>query len=135
MIWYLGFAFIVAAIAFVHLVTDRCSDFRAFAWILGVIAAFVVFLNLPWVAKSREEAEQERAKQAAADRQPRVISEADGCKVYAFKVDQWHYFTRCPNSQVTTQTNTEVCHTAGKIRVCEIKASSIGTSKGSHDGN
>lgn len=42
------------------------------------------------------------AAQARADQTPHVIREADGCKVYAFKSNNyWHYFTRC-GSTVTT---------------------------------
>lgn len=52
------------------------------------------------------QAERQRTEAAKV---PRVIREADGCKVYAFKDgDRWHYFTRCPNSQTTTDSTYEV---------------------------
>lgn len=49
--------------------------------------------------------------QGAADLQPRVIREVDGCKVYAFKSSaegRWHYFTRCPGERTTTDTTNTV---------------------------
>lgn len=50
--------------------------------------------------------EQAQRQREDAAKVPRVIREADGCKVYAFKDgDRWHYFTRCPNSQVTTESS------------------------------
>ncbi len=53
-----------------------------------------------WYQKSMAESIQ----QDATDAQPRVIREVDGCKVYTFKSgDRWHYFTRCPNAQTTTE--------------------------------
>lgn len=53
----------------------------------------------------KEQAEQDR--KAAT---PHIIREADGCKVYAFKTDREHYFTRCAATAtaaatVTTETN------------------------------
>lgn len=63
--------------------------------------------NSEWMKDS----ERRNAAQAAADAQPHVIREADGCKVYAFKSGDWHYFTRCPNT-VTTERNYTV--TVGK---------------------
>lgn len=57
-----------------------------------------------------KQAEAQYAARQAADAQPRVIREVDGCKVYTFKAgDRWHYFTRCP-AQVTTESSwTEYC--------------------------
>jgi hypothetical protein len=45
----------------------------------------------------------ERDAQDRADATPHVIREADGCRVYAFKAGDWHYFTRCNDGGVTTE--------------------------------
>lgn len=50
--------------------------------------------------KAQHKAQAEEAQREAT---PHVIREADGCKVYAFKTDIYHYFTRC-GSTVTTET-------------------------------
>jgi hypothetical protein len=47
----------------------------------------------------------DREAQERADATPHVIREADGCKVYAFKSGDWHYFTRCSDGTVTTERN------------------------------
>jgi hypothetical protein len=47
---------------------------------------------------------EQRQAQERADTIPRVIREADGCKVYAFRSGDWHYFTRC-GATVTTERN------------------------------
>ena len=64
------------------------------------------------------ERKAEKAKEAAqyrADQEPRVIREADGCKVYAFKDgERWHYFTRCPTTTTTDRNYTE---RSGKVTV------------------
>jgi hypothetical protein len=50
-----------------------------------------------------QESERARKAQEAADREPHIIRKKDGCDVYAFKTgDTYHYFTRCPNSMVST---------------------------------
>lgn len=54
-----------------------------------------------------QEHERKQEAQRQADRQPRVIREVDGCKVYAFKTGDWHYFTRC-GSTVTTDRHYQV---------------------------
>lgn len=54
----------------------------------------------------RHTAESDAREKAA--RTPRVIREADGCKVYAWQdgyAGTTHYFTRCPNATVTTERN------------------------------
>lgn len=72
----------------------------------------------------------EKAKvqaQYAADQQPRVIREVDGCKVFAFKEgSHWHFFTRCPATTTTDRTY-ESCRQSGKQRVCENKTEQIVT--------
>lgn len=74
--------------------------------------------NSDWykAGKARE------AAQDAADRQPRVIREADGCKVYAFKDGHWHYFTRCP-----LETTTEGNRTVRSGKSSRIESESIVT--------
>lgn len=70
--------------------------------------------------------EEKKQAQAAADRQPRVIREVDGCKVYAFKEGQWHFFTKCPATTTTDRTY-ESCRQSGKQRICENKTEQIVT--------
>lgn len=79
-----------------------------------------------------ENSESGKARRAAAaaeeqrERTPHVVREADGCKVYAFKAgDRYHYFTRCPASQVTTMSTWEECRGSIKQRTCETKSESI----------
>lgn len=42
-------------------------------------------------------------------RVPRLLSEADGCKVYKFVDDGTHYFTRCGEQVNTVRHYTESC--------------------------
>lgn len=49
-------------------------------------------------------------EQKEFDRTPRVIKQFDGCKTYKFEDENgsgnnWHYVTRCPNSNVTHENN------------------------------
>lgn len=75
----------------------------------------------------RKAEEAKKAAQYAADQQPRVIREADGCKVYAFKQgDKWHYFTKCPSTTTTDRTY-EQCRKSGKQTICEDKTEQIVT--------
>ena len=47
---------------------------------------------------------QKKEAQRIAEITPRKVSEANGCTVYAFKPsDRWLYFTKCANSETTTQ--------------------------------
>lgn len=58
-------------------------------------------------AKAKQEAAQKLARET-----PKVIREADGCKVYAFeRHGRDHYFTRCP---ATTDTETNWTESCGK---------------------
>jgi len=65
---------------------------------LGVIVAFIVgaigLVNL--LAPSEQ--------QLAEWHKPQIIQEFDGCKVYRFYDNNFHYITRC-GSKVTTQKN------------------------------
>ena len=49
--------------------------------------------------------EQEKAEM----RVPRLLSEADGCRVYKFVDDGTHYFTRCGEQVNTVRHYTESC--------------------------
>ena len=82
------------------------SDFIQWSIIAAACAGLVYGCNFSDWAKRDAAARQ---AQERADATPHVIREADGCKVYAFKSGDWHYFTRC-GSTVTTERNwTENC--------------------------
>ena len=82
----------------------------------------------PQTAIDRATEERQMAEQRAANETPHVVREADGCKVYAFlSVDKWHYFTKCPNSQVTTDSTYTECTGSGKTRSCKDKVETIVT--------
>lgn len=77
-------------------------------WLWGVIKFLMVIGLIAWGVNSCATSEwylaerRVEAAQEAADAQPRVIREVDGCKVYTFKSGgQWHYFTRCPSTTTT----------------------------------
>ena len=75
----------------------------------------------------RKAKEAKEAAQYRADQEPRVIREAGGCKVYAFKEgNHWHYFTKCPTTTTTDRTYEE-CRKSGKSTVCENKTEQIVT--------
>lgn len=92
---------------------------------LGIccLVSWMVFGETPeW--KKRADAEDEARR--AAERKPRVIREADGCKVYAFKEgDRWHYFTRCPE-----QTTTESSYSVRSGKTTRTETESITTTNG-----
>jgi hypothetical protein len=78
-------------------------------WLIGLAAA-AGFIYFMFFSESAKEIQERHEAQDRADRTPHVIREADGCKVYAFKTGEWHYFTRCPNSTVQTDRSyTENC--------------------------
>lgn len=78
--------------------------FKDFLWCCG----FLVFggAAIYWAVFS-DGAKRIHAENVAHERAletPHVIRQADGCKVYAFKdAGSIHYFTRCPESIVTTE--------------------------------
>jgi hypothetical protein len=76
-------------------------------WIGGPIFVLVVGISSCTNSQWYRDGQAQEAAQDAADRQPRVIREVDGCKVYAFKSGHWHYFTRCP-LETTTEGNRTV---------------------------
>lgn len=122
--------FILISCAIGLLTDDGENGFKVFAFLLAVwIGVFIYRYNTDeqWAAERAEGARQRAAKEEA-DRQPRVVREADGCKVYAFKSgDRWHYFTRCPNAHTVTDTAYEECTGTGKLRSCKEVHSSIET--------
>lgn len=107
----------------------RVNGFHTFVGIFGTGAVLLLALcgyGL-WYTFS-DAAAPERAKFAAAqaaEAQPHVIKQVDGCKVYAWKGDsgRYHFFTRCPGSATSTETNWQECRTepSGKTttRRCE----------------
>lgn len=71
--------------------------------------AFVVLLFFSWreTWDSTRLADQQKAAERAAEKvrreTPRVIREADGCKVYKFEAEgRDRFFTRCPDGGTTT---------------------------------
>jgi hypothetical protein len=77
------------------------TTFGIAGFILGIGIGITACNDSDWSKKQ----DAERAAQAARDREPRVVREADGCKVYTFKSgDHWHFFTRCPGEQTSTDT-------------------------------
>lgn len=100
--------------------------------LIEVICCIVVFGLVVWGITSCENSEfMQRTRKEQADRElreqtPRVIREADGCKVYTFKSgDRYHYFTRCPESRTTTDSSWQECRMVGKVNQCETKSESI----------
>lgn len=97
------------------------DDFRSIVGFCCIVSFFAV--GITSCAESDWYVKQQKANAAAeaADRVPRLISEADGCKVYAFKGgDHWQYFTRCPQAQTTTDTATTVTERHGKTTTTRV---------------
>lgn len=121
MIW--KFACVALALGVVYLATDSSDDLKRFvAWIVALISCVVIYQTDDGVREERRVEAATRVAKEEADKLPRVIREADGCKVYAFKSgNDWHFFTRCPNSQVTTERNWKECHTQMVGKVSQTK--------------
>jgi len=102
---------------------DRLKS--ALAWIV-VLGLFCWGVWAIVFSESAQQHQREQIAQEAADRKPHVVREADGCKVYAFLSEgRWHYFTRCPASQTTTESNWQECHLVGKFNSCTTKTETI----------
>lgn len=97
-----------------------------FCWQNECMGQFILIALIAWGVVSCNRSDwyqaQEREKaeaQAAIDKAeatPRVIREADGCKVYTFKAaGHWHYYTSCNGSTVTESHRTETTG-SGKSR-------------------
>jgi hypothetical protein len=80
----------------------KVGDFLFYTGLVSFVAALFYWAIFSDGAKERA---AERAAQERSDATPHVIREADGCKVYAFKSGDWHYFTRCTDGSVTTERN------------------------------
>ena len=84
------------------------EDGGTVAWMIAVLVLGYGSYHFASPATKQAEAaeEAERAQRRAAARIPHVIREADGCKVYAFDDGgRTHYFTRCGNESVTTESS------------------------------
>lgn len=83
-------------------------------WAICLFIVSVIFIGIAGY-RSTPEYQAELKKEEAAELKkmqedviPRLISEKDGCKVYAFKAgERWHYFTRCATSTTTESTYSE----------------------------
>lgn len=101
---------------------------RVFVLLICCIALFMFGVHACEQTDSAKETRRKVAERRAADSRPHVIREADGCKVYAFKLDdRWHYYTRCPNASTTTDSPYTVCTGSGKTTSCKTKTESIET--------
>ena len=88
---------------------------------LGIAWVFMAALDSDWNQKRQAPYRAAEAAQALADQQPRVIGEADGCKVYAFKsAGLWHNFTRCP-----VETTTDTTHQVRQGKRTETRVESV----------
>lgn len=107
---------------------------------MGLFALLAVVIFIPTctykscfsdeAVAERKATREKEAAQYRADQEPRVIREAGGCKVYAFKEgSHWHYFTKCPTTTTTDRTY-ESCRQSGKTRTCENKTEQIVTENG-----
>lgn len=72
--------------------------------------------NSEW-NKARQRQEEAEARANAI---PHVIREAEGCKVYAWKGGDWHYFTRCGETVTTERHYTVPCGPKNQSR-CDRK--------------
>jgi len=73
---------------------------------LAALLALGFILGIIWVLQSTFGPSEE---QKIEMRVPRLLSEADGCKVYRFVDDGTHYFTRCGEQVNTVRHYTESC--------------------------
>lgn len=101
---------------------------RVFVFLICAFGLLLFGVHSCEQTDSAKESRRKEAERKAAESRPHVIREADGCKVYAFKLDaRWHYFTRCPNASTTTDSPYTVCTGSGKTRSCKTKTESIET--------
>lgn len=118
-------------------------------WQLGEIGLFMILLfsaiglicfynsynhALPETRAQAELEEKKYKEQIEKDKNPHVIRDVDGCKVYAFSDGgKWHYFTRCENSRTVTDTTQEECHRVRKVNTCKEYFTSIETTMGDNN--
>lgn len=75
---------------------------------LALVIGVVSCNRSEWYQEGERQRDAEQAAKDKAEATPRVIREADGCKVYTFKAGgHWHYYTRCASSTVTESHRTE----------------------------
>ena len=121
----LGLALLCAALTYMKF--SDYGDLDGFGWFALVIV--VIWSMWHW-RDTPEESAAKKAREAAelkARQTPRVVREADGCKVYAFeRGGRDHYFTRCP---ATTDTETNWTESCGK-NCTSHKAENIITENG-----
>lgn len=100
------FAFIFAVGSFCFLIYSM-SENSSQGLLITIALALFCLVSVDACTKTTEykTARALELKQEIADQTPKMISEKDGCQVYTFKsTGYWHYFTKCPNSDVTTDT-------------------------------
>lgn len=110
MMAFFAFVTVIGVLWFID--SWRSYEPSAIAIIFTVVFGFLCWRET-W-EDVRAERQYEAAQEAEAKKRretPRVIREADGCKVYQFEAGgHTRYFTRCPGSQVNTHwQRTESC--------------------------
>ena len=89
--------------------------------LIGILVAPVIGISSCTDSQEWKDRKTLEAAREAAYAQPFITKEVDGCKVYAFKQGGlWHYFTRCPDSQVTTDTTITERH--GKSTTTRVES-------------
>lgn len=119
---------------YIHINGRRLGRWQSIWHVWGGVVKFVIVVAIAIFgitscldAEWYKESQRRDAAQREADKQPRVIREADGCKVYAFKSgSDWHYFTRC-GSTVSTERNYSVSRQCGKTTCTDKKIETIVT--------
>jgi hypothetical protein len=77
---------------------------------LAILFGVVSCTQSDWWTKHQAEERKAAYAEAIANQKPRLVSEADGCKVYTFKGgDRWQYFTRCGATTTTDNSYKESC--------------------------
>lgn len=106
-----------------------CAKFVFWVAVVVGLPVFVIHSCVTSEWYQRQQAAERAAK--IADAKPRVINETpDGCKVYAFRPqDRWLYFTRCPNSQTTTNNAWSVTTQNGKTSSTHTESMDIKTAE------
>lgn len=109
---YLILFVVIFVVAFVVEVFTDSYGWTVF-WALFVLLICFGFYreNQPDIVELRKKEAAEQSAREYEKQRPRVISEADGCKVYRFGPSEApKYFTRCENSKTTTvNERTESC--------------------------
>lgn len=120
---------IIICLSLVGIILWACYEGTLFETLitLFILGAVVSCNQSNWWEESERQRVVEQAAKDRADATPRVIREADGCKVYTFKAgEHWHYFTRCATSTTTESHRTETTG-SGKNRKSTDVAETITT--------